>query len=207
MALLLVRHGSTSFNADTPGLERLRGWLDIPLATEGMLSARRAARALAGRSVARMFTSDLKRAYDTARIMSVTLGTAVDPVRDLRPWHVGDLSGMVVDQVAEKLHAFTNGKRSETPPNGESFNAFLARWRTFLKKLLKLAAKTEGDIAAVTHARNLYALEELLFQEEIPVKGPPNPCAVLLLQGEWGDVHMSTIHRGHTPGPLGGEGS
>lgn len=207
MALLLVRHGSTSWNQDTPGLERLRGWADVPLATEGLLAARRAARALAGRSIARIFTSDLKRAYDTARIMSVTLGAGVDPVRDLRPWHVGDFSGMVVDQVAEKLRAFTNGQRAAAPPNGESFNAFLARWRMFLKKLLKLAAKTEGDIVAVTHARNLYALQELLFGDDIPVKGPPNPCAVLLLHGDWGDVHMSTIHRGHTPGPLGGEGS
>jgi len=188
-------------------LERLRGWADVPLATEGMLAARRAARALAGRSIARVFTSDLKRSYDTARIMSVTLGAGVDPVRDLRPWNVGSFSGMVVDQVAEKLHAYTNGKRGEAPPQGESFNDFLKRWRTFLKKLLKLATKTDGDLLAVTHARNLYALQELLFGDEIPVKGPPHPCAVLQLMGDWGDVHMSTIHIGHTGGPMGGEGS
>ena len=207
MSLLLVRHGSTAYNAETPGLERLRGWLDVPLATEGILAARRAARALAGRSVARIFTSDLKRASDTARIMSVTLGASVDFVRELRPWHVGDFAGQAVEAVADRLHTYTNGKRAVAPPNGESFNAFLARWRTFLKKLLKLSTKTNGDIVAVTHARNLYALQELLFGDEIPVKGAPHPCAVLQLLGDWGDVHLSTIHRGHTGGPMGGEGS
>jgi hypothetical protein len=52
----------------------------------------------------------------------------------------------------------------------------------------------------VTHARNLYALQELLFHEDIPVKGPPNPGAVLKLDGAWGKVRLRTF----VPGDAGG---
>ena len=196
MSLFLIRHGSTQWNAETPGAEKLRGWHDVPLATAGLIVARQAARALAGRSFTKLYTSDLRRAYDTARIMSVTLATPVEPTRDLRPWNLGDYAGREVAHVAPELTAFANGKRASAVPGGESFNSFLSRWRVELKRLLHEAQQSDVHIGAVTHARNLYALNEILFDQPIPVVGPPHPGAVLELNGPWGKVAMRYVFKG-----------
>lgn len=200
MALWVIRHGSTSWNAETPGAERLRGWHDIPLATPGIIIARQAARFLQPVGISKLYTSDLSRARDTARIMSVPLSLAVTPLRDLRPWNLGDYAGQEIGQVKPHLESLTNGKRNVSTPNGESFNDFLTRWSGALNMLLKEAE--DEDIAAVTHARNLYALAEILFDEPIPVKGPPHPGSITRLFGPKGNVSAETIF----PGDSGKEG-
>ena len=197
-SLFLMRHGSTAWNAETPGAEKLRGWHDIGLATPGVVIARSAARALQTTGIRKLYTSDLKRALDTARIMSVTLGLTVNPTRSLRPWNLGDFAGQEIAKVADQLAQYTNGKRNVSVPQGESFNHFLTRWTDELRALLHEANTTDQHILAVTHARNLYALEELLFKEPIPVKGPPHPGAVLQLDGDWGQVMLHTVFPGDT---------
>lgn len=197
-ALYLVRHGATSFNAETPGAEKLRGWLDIGLATAGVVIARSAARALQQVPFAKLYTSDLKRAHDTARIMSVTLGVRVDATKALRPWNLGQLAGQEIGVVKDQLTSLTNGKRNVPAPGGETFNHFLARWTDELRSLLHEAAMAKDNVLAVTHARNLYALEEILFRSPIPVKGPPHPGAVLKLDGDWGDVVANLVFAGDT---------
>lgn len=194
MALWLVRHGSTSWNAETPGAERLRGWHDVPLATPGVIIARSAARFLQPFGISKLYTSDLSRARDTARIMSVPLALAVESRRDLRPWDLGDYAGQEIAQVQPHLESLTNGKRNVSTPNGESFNDFLGRWSEALNQLLK--ESEDMDIAAVTHARNLYGLAEILFGEPIPVKGPPHPGSVTRLSGPRGSVSAETLFHG-----------
>src|SRR5439155_12434079 len=99
-ALYLIRHGQTPLNSLDD--ERLRGWLDVGLAAGGIVAARRASRVLQPLRPARLFTSDLTRAHDTARIMSVVLGLPVEPTRNLRPWHVGAFAGEPVSIVGPK---------------------------------------------------------------------------------------------------------
>ena len=62
--LCLIRHGETSWNAE----RRLQGHTDIPLNTRGMLQARQMAQALKNINLTFdvLYTSDLKRASDTA---------------------------------------------------------------------------------------------------------------------------------------------
>ena len=201
MALWLTRHGSTSWNAETPGAERLRGWHDVPLATPGLIIAKAAARFLQPVGISKLYTSDLSRASNTARIMSVPLALSVNTTRGLRPWNLGDYAGQEIAAVKPRLESLTNGKRSESTPNGESFNDFLTRWTTELKRLL--AEAEYADIAAVTHARNLYALAEILFNEPIPVKGPPSPGSVTRLSGPFGRVSAETVF----PGDQGKDGA
>jgi broad specificity phosphatase PhoE len=70
LLLILVRHGETE--ANRAGI--LQGHCDYPLTTLGKEQARRAGAALAGVSFARVFSSDLKRAYDTACLISDSTG-------------------------------------------------------------------------------------------------------------------------------------
>jgi len=61
--LLAVRHGETSWNRDT----RIQGHTDIGLSEHGRWQARRLAHALRDEPLAAVYSSDLSRAFDTAR--------------------------------------------------------------------------------------------------------------------------------------------
>jgi broad specificity phosphatase PhoE len=125
--------------------------------------------------------------------MSVSLALSVESTPGLGPWDVGEFAGKPVSEVKDELQSYMNGRSTEKVPGGESFRTFLQRWKKELLRLLTLMRKLDRPIVAVTHARNLYSLENLLFGEEIPVKGPPHPSAVVRLAGDPGAVTMMTI--------------
>ncbi|WP_076460408.1 histidine phosphatase family protein [Limosilactobacillus caccae] len=60
-----VRHGETYFNC----FARLQGWSDTPLTKKGEEDAIRVGRTLAPLKIDYLFSSDLKRAVDTARLL------------------------------------------------------------------------------------------------------------------------------------------
>lgn len=60
-----VRHGETYFNC----FARLQGWSDTPLTEKGEVDAIRVGKNLAGLKIDYLFSSDLKRAIDTARLL------------------------------------------------------------------------------------------------------------------------------------------
>lgn len=196
-ALLLVRHGSTGHNNHPDG-ERLRGRLNISLGSTGIVGARHAGRFLHPYEPVRLFTSDLPRARQTAQIMSVSLGLTVEPRAELGPWDIGNYAGEPVSEAGPILTEYMTTRSTETVPGGESFRAFLQRWKTELLRLLALMRKLDEPIVAVTHARNLYSLKNLIFGEEIPFKGPPLPSAVLRLAGNVGEVTVATIFAGES---------
>ena len=202
-ALLLVRHGSTSHNVDPRG-ERLRGRLDLSLGAAGIVSARHAGRFLQSYEPAHLFTSDLPRAKQTAQIMSIPLALTVEPRAELGPWDVGRFAGQPVSEVKDELQHYMNGGVNEPVPGGESFRTFLQRWKKELLRLLAFMRKVDRPVVAVTHARNLYALQGLIFGEEIPVKGPPLPGAIVRLAGPEGAVTVATIFAGEGEGGLSG---
>src|SRR5207302_10930989 len=68
--LLLVRHGQSTWNRE----HRIQGQLDPPLSEEGRRQAERLARRWAGRRFVAAYTSDLKRALETAQL----IGEAID---------------------------------------------------------------------------------------------------------------------------------
>ena len=65
MRLYMIRHGETEWNVK----KRFQGQSDIPLNNEGRKIARITAEALADVPFTRVYTSPLKRAYETAIIL------------------------------------------------------------------------------------------------------------------------------------------
>lgn len=61
----MVRHGETYFNM----FARLQGWADTPLTEKGEADATKVGKELAPLKIDYLFSSDLKRAVDTARIL------------------------------------------------------------------------------------------------------------------------------------------
>lgn len=64
--IIAVRHGETAWNVDT----RIQGQLDIELNERGQWQAQRVGQALADEAIARVYSSDLKRAHATAQAIA-----------------------------------------------------------------------------------------------------------------------------------------
>lgn len=127
VVLWLVRHGETDWNA----AGRFQGWTDVPLNENGRTQAGQLREVLANHEFAGVWSSDLARAIETARI---AVGEpAVD--RRLRELDFGDLEGAVWDQLDKETKAGLKEFDSFRSPGGESAVAFVDRVFGFLDAL------------------------------------------------------------------------
>jgi 2,3-bisphosphoglycerate-dependent phosphoglycerate mutase len=102
---LLVRHGETDWNRE----RRFQGHADEPLNETGRAQARELADELAGETVDAIYSSDLRRAHETAEIIAERLGVPVVADRALREVDVGEWQGLTWPEIEER---FPEGVRS-----------------------------------------------------------------------------------------------
>ena len=177
--LLLIRHAQSTWNADG----RWQGWADPPLTGFGRKEARRAGRWLAQAcpALGGVVSSDLRRARETAEILSDRLGIPHGGTeRQLRERHVGDWQGRTRDEIESlwpgMLDQFREGV-IETPPGGEPMSGFIER---VTGALARVAADGAGRARlVVTHAGVIRGLERALGTEH---------CSVVHLSGRWFEV-------------------
>ena len=148
-SILLIRHGESTWNAQ----RRWQGWGDPPLSERGRAQAAALAAQLAGRGVARLVSSDLARAAQTAAIVGAALGVA--PVLDarLRERDLGRWAGLTEEEIrtefGDELPRLRAREPGFRPGGGESHEAFAARAAPALAAAAGLAA---GAVTAiVTH--------------------------------------------------------
>jgi probable phosphoglycerate mutase len=98
-ALVLLRHGRTSWNL----AGRAQGHADIELDDVGRAQAVAAAEALATLRPARLWSSDLVRASETAAILGARAGLDVELDKRLREYDVGGRQGLTVPEFAEQF--------------------------------------------------------------------------------------------------------
>jgi broad specificity phosphatase PhoE len=88
--LLLVRHGETDWNREA----RFQGHADPPLNELGRAQAAELATMLADEEVAAVYSSPLKRAFETAELLAAPRGLTAVPVEGLREVDVGSWQGL-----------------------------------------------------------------------------------------------------------------
>lgn len=97
--LLLARHGETDWNAQ----RRFQGHADPPLNDVGRAQARALAARVADAGVAAVYSSDLRRAAETADIVGEALGLDVTQLQALREIDVGEWSGLTVEEIVVRF--------------------------------------------------------------------------------------------------------
>jgi broad specificity phosphatase PhoE len=157
MAILLMRHGPTELNHPSLEKDRIRGWKNVPLSTEGHQIAAKLADKAKGYPLHDLHSSDLSRAADTAHAVSKTTGLKVALHHALRPWDLGKLAGQPTKKVLPIIKGLI-AKPDLKAPGGESFSEFLRR---LLPKVMPMLAddKLHG---IVTHVRDIHAIEALI---------------------------------------------
>ncbi len=172
--LLAVRHGITQWNAD----HRWQGWADVPLSEVGMRQVEVAAKSLAAllrteRRTLRIVSSDLKRAYQTAKAFAETLNISdIEIDAGLRERSVGAWSGKTTKEIEQQwpgmLTEWREGRVRELP-DGEDEDGFQARIGFSLRRLTQEAADNEQFVVMATHGGVIRTLERIVGVEPAPV--------------------------------------
>ena len=165
--LVLVRHGQSEWN-----LKNLfTGWRDPDLTELGVEEARTGGKALAetGIKFDIAFTSDLKRAQNTLKIVLDKLGqSGLETIRNqaLNERDYGDLSGLNKDDARakwgeEQVHVWRRSY-DVPPPGGESLRDTGARvWPYYMTEILPRVLRGETVLVAA-HGNSLRALVMVL---------------------------------------------
>jgi probable phosphoglycerate mutase len=150
--LILARHGETDWNRDG----RFQGHADPPLNDQGREQARSLAYALDDQALAAIYSSDLRRAHETALVVADRKGlnVVVDP--DLRERDVGAWSGLTLPEIEDRFPEELRRFREEGASIGESRESVSRRVVAAVRRIAE--AHPRGSVLVVTHGGALRTL-------------------------------------------------
>ncbi|GMN29977.1 hypothetical protein TIFTF001_002643 [Ficus carica] len=116
--IIILRHGETEWNSDG----RIQGHLDVELNDAGRQQAAAVADRLSKEpNISAIYSSDLKRALETAEIIATSCG-GLEVIKDtgIRERHLGNLQGLVFRDAArvhpEAYEAFVSPRKDQEIP-------------------------------------------------------------------------------------------
>ena len=148
--IFLARHGETDWNAQ----DRWQGHADTPLNERGREQARDLAARLADVPFEVVYSSDLRRARETAEIVVAGRDLAIREDPALREIDVGSWQGLT--------NAAIDGRERT---DGETLAAFRDR---VLAALSAIGAGHDGDVLVVAHGGCARTLQRHLLGEPLP---------------------------------------
>ena len=151
--ILLARHGETDWNR----VGRWQGHADPPLNDAGRTQAAELAERLAGDGIAAIYSSDLMRASQTARVVADRLGLAVVEDAGLREIDVGSWSGLTRAEVEQRFpQGYARWLGGEIGHDGETREELTERVVGAVEQIA--AEHPEGTILVVTHGGAIRAI-------------------------------------------------
>jgi alpha-ribazole phosphatase len=146
--ILLIRHAVAEGNG------RFHGHTDVPLAPEARQQLRVLVRKVSPYPLQVVYSSDLRRAHETAKAVARQFDTEFVIRPGLREIHFGRWEGLSWRQVARRFPRLSRGWLTRFPhhsiPGAERFGAFKKRVMRELDEIV--SANTGNCIAIVTHA-------------------------------------------------------
>jgi broad specificity phosphatase PhoE len=147
--VFLVRHGQT--NSNTTGF--FMGWSDEDLNEVGYAQAQALSSRLANLPISSIYTSPLRRAYNTATILAKPHQLELKVMNDLIEIQAGDWQGLHIDEIQQRWPGLWEQSRTDvsnvTMPNGESFGQVTERAVRAFDTIIE--ANHDGNIAMVSH--------------------------------------------------------
>lgn len=150
MILYCVRHGESTYNAEG----RVQGQSDVPLSPLGVRQGAAVAEALREKGVEAVFTSPLRRAYQTAELVAAAARCPLFVEDDLKEIH----AGIFQDKLRRDLEAaqpdeyrrWIGGDLDYVIPGGESRRQLAERGAAALRRI---AAAPYQTVAVIAHGR------------------------------------------------------
>ncbi len=158
MRLYFIRHGQTDWNL----AGKIQGSSDIELNETGIAQAKELSRKLSEEnySIARIYSSKQKRAYQTASIISRTLGCELTPIDGLEEVRLGNWEGLSWQEVKSaypsEYDAWYHDRRYYKSHQGESYQELLER---VLPAVHHIISENTKDVAIITHNAVIMCLQ------------------------------------------------
>ena len=149
LRIFLIRHGETEWNTEG----RLQGNSDVKLSAEGIHQAYLLAEHAQLPNVDVIYSSDLSRAVETAKVLGAKFNLPVTTTPNLREINFGDWEGKSIAELNEKHpksfgRFFTAPERCH-PPNGETFLEAQARVMNVVRNII--AEHDNRNVVIVAH--------------------------------------------------------
>lgn len=178
MRLILLRHGETLWNKEN----RLQGHDNAPLSPRGIAQAEAIAPMVHNLSPARIVSSDLGRARQTAKIIGYPDAPVDARLRELNmgTWTGANKDNLMATQ-GDDYAAWRAGVF--TPEGGETWPDFATRIHD---ALLEHLAQGEGDLLAVVHSGVVRAALFRFFNIPPHQLVPVTPGTLTILEFEAG---------------------
>ena len=147
--IFFVRHGESQWNV----VNRMQGQNDIPLTEKGIKQANSIANRLVNENIDKIYSSDLKRAYETALIIGDRLNLDVTKMKEFREMNFGVWEGKTHDEImAEYQEQFLYWKKE--PENtridgAETLQELQERSMAALNEII--SSNKEDSILVVSH--------------------------------------------------------
>ena len=164
--VILIRPGETDWNR----MGRWQGWVAAPLSPHGRKQAQALANFVRNIGMSALYTSDLKRAVETAERLAEPLGKP--PMLDarLRERNIGDWQGLTLDEMrawyADEYAKLLSDPDGYCIPGGESRNDVRKRMRAAFDEIV--SKETGETIGILSHTTALKALLEDLLPGYTP---------------------------------------
>ncbi|MEO5930145.1 MAG: 2,3-diphosphoglycerate-dependent phosphoglycerate mutase, partial [Candidatus Kapaibacterium sp.] len=158
-----LRHGQSQWNLEN----RFTGWEDVPLSEAGREEARRAGEKLRGMRIDVVYTSELRRAIDTATIALEAAGhPGMAMIRNvaLNERHYGDLQGLNKAETArnygdEQVHIWRRSFNIAPPgEKGESLEMTINRVMPYFNEHIAADLRAGKNVLVVAHGNSLRSI-------------------------------------------------
>lgn len=183
--VILARHGETDWNRE----RRFQGHADLPLNEVGRRQAAKLARSLAlDRPIGAVYSSDLRRAAETAAIVGRRVGLAPILRRDLREADVGEVTGLTREEVEVNFPevAAAAPDLGFTFASGEGFGTLADRVAAAIDEIAAL--HPHETVLVVTHGGPIRAIlcriDAMTLAEHRRRHPPAANCTAVRLRAE-----------------------
>lgn len=166
--IYVVRHGETDYNK----IGRLQGTLNIDLNDKGIAQAHAIKAKLESIEFDEIYSSELNRAYETARIIADGRGVVKD--KRLNEINLGSWEGQTYEflRANDPSYAeFFDNPKEFIGGDHESYTSVINRVDEFFKTI-----DNDKNILVVTHGFVIY----YYFQEIFPQLAPIKNCEILI---------------------------
>lgn len=180
----LMRHGQDDESY-------IGGWSDVSLIPDGVFEVEESAEWIKDNlNILSLQCSDVKRALETADIVSSYLNLPYQVNSNLREQNKGDLNGVLRMNLTYEKLVLTKSKNVDMRyPNGESLRDLYNRMKVYLDKIMKM----EDNTLLITHRGVINMIYYIL--NDIPLDMDKKQFGVVTASVHELDINMKKIKR------------
>jgi broad specificity phosphatase PhoE len=185
MKIILARHGESSTDIE----DRYEGDYDDDLTEKGKQQAKELAEKLASKQITTIYSSPLKRAFQTAETISKKIRVPVKVIQEFKERNnFGILTGLIKKEAREKFPKEVKELETNSPKhnvkNSEKFEDFKKRIEKAFDELPK---KENETILIVTHAGPIRRIVSHALKKEIK---SIRDCGAIEIEKKWNEYFL-----------------